>query len=355
VRPLEPGRTVLGGWRHIVFAPGIRSPLHVIPAAGGAPRQATTLDAGRKEVTENSFFPFWSPDSRSIGFWANAQVSRVDAAGGPPQLLCNTANLFAGGNSAGYWAPDGSIYFSGGGRGIFRVPQSGGEAIHVMQPDRDKGERSQFYPLLLPDGKRLLYHGQHANRDEAGVVLYSFEGKQKTRLAPSPYSFGYAPPLGRGNPGHLLYVRQNTLIAQPVDAKTMAHAGDVFPVVDIVSVSNTYARFAVSPPASLPIAPASRAPPASWSGTTAPARLWRRSEIQPIISTLRSPATERGWCRRKPIRRPANATCGSWTSAGPSPCVSRSSRPRARWGYGRPTGAGSRLPCASAAVAIRSI
>jgi Tol biopolymer transport system component/predicted Ser/Thr protein kinase len=239
----QPWMAVSPDGRKIVFqatGKGISRPLLWV-------RSFDALEARPLPGTENAFFPFWSPDSRSIGFWANAQLSRVEASGGLPQVLCSTAKLYSGGNSAGWWGPDGTIYFSGGGRGIFRVSQNGGEPAHILKPDHDRGERSYFYPVLLPDGKRLLYHGQFATREEAAIVLSSLDGKEKTRLASSMFSFGYAPPARRGEPAHLLYVRQATLIAQPVDPSTLVSAGEVVPLADLVAAANTYARFAVSP------------------------------------------------------------------------------------------------------------
>jgi hypothetical protein len=92
----------------------------------------------------------------------------------------------------------------------------------------------------LPDGKHFLFHNQFMRRDDTGAFLMSFDGKEKKRLANSPYHFAYAPPLEKGMPGHLLFLRQDTLVAQPL-AETFEPAGDAFPVAEHVGTSVTYA------------------------------------------------------------------------------------------------------------------
>ena len=107
--------------------------------------------------TEGANNPFWSPDSRFIGFFANGKLKKIAVDGGLPQTLCDA--LTAG---AGTWNRDGVILFSGReGMPIQRVSAGGDGAVTaVTKLDQSRGERTHFFPHFLPDGKRFLYLAQ---------------------------------------------------------------------------------------------------------------------------------------------------------------------------------------------------
>ena len=211
-------------------------------------RSFDSLDARPLPGTEGAIFPFWSPDSRSIGFAMNGKLFRTDASGGPIQLICDTSSLVTmGGNVAGAWSSDGNIYFSAAGKGIFRISQTGGEYTNLAKPDRSHGEGSFFFPVPLPDRRGLLFHNQRLNRDSFGIDFTSLDGKRRAHVVPSQYSFGYAPPLRRGEPAHILLVRQDTLVAQPVDPAAFVPAGEPFTVAERVGAFGNTARVSVSP------------------------------------------------------------------------------------------------------------
>jgi Tol biopolymer transport system component len=246
-------------------------------------RELDSLNARPLPGTESGLFPFWSPDSRSIGFWANSSVYRIEASGGPSRLLCKAAALATGGDGSGAWSPDGNIYFAAGYSGIFRVPQTGGEPGLVARPDKSRGESSYFFPVVAPDGKRLLYQNQTGRPDNNSIELISMDGKPLRHIGPSAFSFGYAPPLRSSESGHLIVLRQSTLVAQPVDPRTFEPAGDAFSIADTVPSSITYAPFSVSASGTL----------AYRYGLLSPRRLTWYDRAGNALSTLGEPGGSR--------------------------------------------------------------
>jgi eukaryotic-like serine/threonine-protein kinase len=199
------------------------------------------LEARPIPGTEGANFPFWSPDSRFIGFTAESKLKKVDTLGGPPLTLCNV-----GGNAptTGFWASDGFIYFPNGREGIFRVAQAGGDTTPVSKTG--DGETFLVGPYVLPDGRRLLYWVASANQDQSAVWQMSLDGKEKKRLAASARLFGYVPPQDGGSTAELLVMRLDTLMAQPVNAKSMELAGDPFPVAEHVGNQRSQGFFTAS-------------------------------------------------------------------------------------------------------------
>ena len=211
-------------------------------------RALDSLEARALPGTENAIFPFWSPDSRFLAFSAGGKLKKIEASGGPPQTLCNSSTNTA---VAGYWNRDGVIFFAGGPEGIFRVPQAGGDPVRVTRPDTAHGETVHWYPHILPDGRHYLYLNVFAARENNAIYLGSLDGNQKKRLVGTNYGFSYAPPAENGKSGHLLFLREDTLMAQPLDPGTFELAGDAFPVAERVGISRSYALFTVSPSGAL--------------------------------------------------------------------------------------------------------
>src|SRR5205823_12713884 len=117
-----------------------------LDAAEPQPLQGTTDAAG----------PFWSPDSRSIGFRSREQLKRVDVRSGSVEVICEAS----GGNNGASWGPDGSILFSNGTSGIMRVSAAGGAPARVTDVNASGGEVAHTQPWFLPDGRRFLYYSE---------------------------------------------------------------------------------------------------------------------------------------------------------------------------------------------------
>ena len=98
--------------------------------------------------------PFFSDDGRQVGYATVDELRRVSVEGGPGVRICGLSSVFRGGS----WGPDGSIVFAqAGGLGLFRVPETGGEAQLIVAPDLSKDELNYLRPLVLPDGRSVLY------------------------------------------------------------------------------------------------------------------------------------------------------------------------------------------------------
>lgn len=207
-------------------------------------RMLDSLEARALPGTDGAMMSFWSPDSRFLAFWAGGKLKKIEASGGPPQALCNVVTSAA---VAGWWSADGVIFFSNAAEGIFRLSQAGGDPVLVTKPDTARGESSYWYPQILPDGRRFLYLILFQEREKSGIYLASLDGKDKKRLVGARTSFRYLPPSGNERSGHLLLLREDTLMAQPLDPRTLEFAGDAFPVAERVGTTRTSTNFAASP------------------------------------------------------------------------------------------------------------
>jgi Tol biopolymer transport system component len=175
--------------------------------------------------TEGASFPFWSPDSRSIGYAIQGKLMRVAATGGPPQTLCP---LYPGITSrGGSWSAEGVIIFNNGPAPLHRVP-AGGAAACVAMGKLAKGQAGRQFPSFLPDGRHFLFHAS-GSEEAGGVFVGSIDSDETTRVLSSDTGAIYDR-VG----GHLLFVRQGTLLAQLFDPKTFALTGEPFPIAEKV-------------------------------------------------------------------------------------------------------------------------
>lgn len=181
-------------------------------------------------LTEDAFYPFWSPDSRFIGFFAGGKLKKIPAAGGPAQSLCDVPS-----SRGGSWNRDNVIVFSPANSGISiqRVPAAGGVPVDVT---RTKG--NQRFPAFLPDGRHFLYLKRDAAAADNGIYVSSLDGSENRRVLPDVSGLAFAPGRHGERAGHILFVRENTLMAAPFDPVAAQIAGDVFSVADGVSLNS---------------------------------------------------------------------------------------------------------------------
>ena len=190
------------------------------------------------EVGDPSPPPFWSPDSRFIAFYAAGKLKKLDVGGGLPQTLCDLPDLTVG----GAWNRDGDIIVGNIGGAILRVRETGGNVSPVTAHDRapttaaDPLRREEFHllPSFLPDGRHFIYlRVMPGAPDNGGAYIGSLDARpdaQSTdRLMPYATGLTFAPD-GNSGRGHLLFLREGTLIAQPFDAVRLALAGEAAPV-----------------------------------------------------------------------------------------------------------------------------
>jgi serine/threonine protein kinase/Tol biopolymer transport system component len=175
--------------------------------------------------TEGATYPFWSPDSRYVAFFAAAKLNKVDASGGPPQALCD-----APAGRGGTWDTTGTIVFAPDTTsGLARVDAAGGTRVALTTLDAK--ETSHRWPDFLPDGKHFLYFAHGGTSADSGIYLAELDSKEHKLLLRNDSNAIYAAP------GYLLFVRDNTLVAQRFNLHSLALEGEAKPVADHVAVN----------------------------------------------------------------------------------------------------------------------
>jgi eukaryotic-like serine/threonine-protein kinase len=199
-------------------------------------REMNSFTSRELPGTENGNGPFWSPDSKSIGFEADGKLKHIDLAGGSVQTLCDiTEQGFEGGS----WNQEGVILFGLSRGGIQRISAAGGAPAPVTALNREgastvAGALSHRYPHFLPDGRNFLYT-QAGVLDKSGIYLSSLDNpNQAIKLLQSDAKAVYAPPRN-GLPGYLFWVRDQTLVVQRFDPRTKRLESDPLPVADGVA------------------------------------------------------------------------------------------------------------------------
>ena len=186
---------------------------------------------------------FWSPDSRYIAFQHEGKLKKIDTAGGPAVALCDVTGGNVGGGS---WSKDGVILFPMGGR-LMRVSASGGTPSPVTAPS-GRGE-GVGYPWFLPDGQHFLYYKVSSKPDSTGLYVASLsvkaEEQSSQRLMPLDHQPMYVPPSGSGL-GYIVFLRQDTLLAQPFDAKRLQLEGEAVPIATTVASIQDLGFYTVS-------------------------------------------------------------------------------------------------------------
>ena len=200
-------------------------------------RALNSLTAQPLAGTDGGVRPFWSPDSRYVGFIADGVMKKVDVTGGPPTKICD-----APGGSDGTWSPAGVILWDGSGNDpLYRVSAAGGTRSVAVALDTAKKETSVGWPQFLPDGKHFIYLVTGEKPEDSAYWIGSIDSKDKKMLAPAQTLVQYAPP------GQLLFVRDRTLVAQPFDASALKITGEAVPLAEKIGTDNVgLARFSVS-------------------------------------------------------------------------------------------------------------
>jgi eukaryotic-like serine/threonine-protein kinase len=177
--------------------------------------------------TERAQIPFWSPDSRWIGFFAEGKLKKIPVAGGPVQVLTDVADAFGGA-----WGADDSIIFAKLSSAIFRVSSGGGVVTAVTKMDTIM--KAHRWPQFLPDGRHFLFHVQGGEPEHRGLYVGSLDGGIQKFLLHTESSAVYA------SPGYLLYVDGDTLLGQAFDTAHLEVKGEPFTVAEHVGRSTGF-------------------------------------------------------------------------------------------------------------------
>jgi Tol biopolymer transport system component len=193
-------------------------------------RHMAYLKARALAGTENGSDSFWSPDSKSLAFFANGKLKRISIDGGPATTLADTTVTIPGD-----WGRQGIILFSAVADGsplpaIVRISDSGGAVTAVTKP----AGLGHFLPQFLPDGNHFLYLAAGSQGERQDLFAASLDGTPPVRIA----SFGDAVagnfPPRYTQPGYLLFVRDNVLLAQSFDARRLLLGGQAVSLAEQV-------------------------------------------------------------------------------------------------------------------------
>jgi dipeptidyl aminopeptidase/acylaminoacyl peptidase len=195
-------------------------------------RSLDSNDARALPGTDGAFAPFWSADSRFLGFTADKKLKKVPLSGGPTQTLCDAPGL-----RTGTWNRDDLILFTpNDGLGIHRVSASGGAAVPVTTLDQSRGDLTHSWAEFLPDGRHFLYRIKSTQPDRTGIYVTSLDSPISKRLLDVNSNAMYAPP------GYLLFTQDGRLVAQPFDTGDLRLAGEPVTIADHVLYNRVNGR-----------------------------------------------------------------------------------------------------------------
>jgi hypothetical protein len=230
--------------RHLAFI--------VQGGAGMTSLWVRNLDAvGVRELpgTEGAAFPFWSPDNRSLGFFASNKLKKIDISGGPVQTLADVSAETRG----GAWSPDGTILFGPGFTlPLYKVSAAGGTVEPATTLDGARGINSHRWPSFLPDGRHFLYFARSTQKDAEGIYVASLDSKEQRLLLATNLLAAYVPSTQGNGTGRLLFMRERTLVSQPFDARKLQLSGEQAAVAENILTypgeggPTAYATFSVS-------------------------------------------------------------------------------------------------------------
>ena len=284
-------------------------------------RRFDSATATPLEGTDGASQPFWSPDSRSIGFFAQGKMKRIAAAGGPVQTLCD-----ARGNGRGAtWNREGVILFSPDQlESLYQVPAGGGTPEPVTKVDRANGEVAHSNPSFLPDGRQFLYTVTSEDIENSWIRVAELGSAESRPLVKTNSNGVYVGVDGRD---YFLFTREGVLLAQVFNAETLAMVGEPVSVTAerisefVNSGSSAFsAHFSVSATGTLVYRAGAGASRLSSCGSTEPDGCWHRS-VHPETTTTSS-------SRRMPGEWLSIAMRIGWISRTSGCSTCRQERPR---------------------------
>jgi dipeptidyl aminopeptidase/acylaminoacyl peptidase len=205
-------------------------------------RSLDSLEARPLIGTDNAAHPFWSPDSRAIGFFTPTKLKSIQITGGPTRDI---AEVVVG--RGGTWNHDGVIVFCPRPVGVLsQVAAAGGRTTPVTSLDASRAEVTHGFPQFLPDGRQFIYLAMSTRAGESSIRVGSLDSTIAKVLLEADTDAAYAPVLP-GHPSSLLFVSHGALMAQPFDARHLELEGERTVVVPEVRYRRWHhAGFSVS-------------------------------------------------------------------------------------------------------------
>ena len=231
---LFPGGGPLGGVGRFALSPdGHRVAFVASDPEGNVRLWVRPLDSLTARLlpdTDGAGSPFWSPDSDRIAFVAQGQLKTIDPAGGTPLTLTPAIN------ATGSWNTDDVILFSPTPTSsLHAIPATGGTPRPVTTLDTASGDILHRNPFFLPDGGHFLYVAVSARSGETTAARASFvaslDSTEQPRLLMESGS------LVAYSRGHLVFLRDNRLVAQPFDVNRLELTGEPRPITEQVELA----------------------------------------------------------------------------------------------------------------------
>jgi len=229
-----PGNTGLGPFA-VLSPDGRKLAFLAASSSGNASLWVHFLDTGESRMLADATgAPFWSPDSRFIGYALQGKLKKIEATGGPPQTL---TDLPSGSFGAGSWNKDDVIVF-GSPSGLFRVAASGGVPVQITAVNAANHETYHYSPAFLPDGRHILYTRDTSDLNRNGIYLASVDAKPEQQSTKMLVATSWGPeyaPSADSSTGYLLFMRESTLMAQPFDNRRLELEGQPTPIAEQVN------------------------------------------------------------------------------------------------------------------------
>jgi serine/threonine protein kinase/Tol biopolymer transport system component len=193
----------------------------------------TRLLAATPTSIPGAVFPFWSPDSRFVAYFDDAKLQRVDTEGNPPEVIADLSSWGGSYGGGGTWSRQGVILYAPSQQSpLFQISASGGKPVQVTELDASRDEVGHVDPQFLPDGIHFLYLALNRKPEQSAVFVGSLQSRERKRLLATNWKVLFAAPE------HLLFLRQNALMAQRFDPSRLELSGAPFRVVEPVALSD---------------------------------------------------------------------------------------------------------------------